>query len=178
VIYGGSGDDTIVSGGGADVMYGGGGNDTFVLDADTIAYLSGSEPLPLVDGGLGIDTLRLDGSGITLDLAAMDSDRILGIEKIDLSGSGANTLHLTAAELLHQDQDVFNVTGNGSDSFHQLMVDGDGDDTVIISDISDWSHGATDTYTENSIVYDVYTNGAEHAQLLINQAITNVTEVV
>ncbi len=52
-------------------------------------------------GGNGTDTLRLDGSGLTLDLTSVRDNRLQGIEVIDLTGSGNNTLTLTAREVLN-----------------------------------------------------------------------------
>jgi Ca2+-binding RTX toxin-like protein len=47
-----------------------------------------------VDGGGGIDTLKLDGAGLTLDLTKISNTRIRDIEIIDIRGSGNNTLKL------------------------------------------------------------------------------------
>jgi hypothetical protein len=41
-----------------------------------------------VDGGGGIDTLKLDGAGLTLDLTKISNTRIRDIEIIDIRGSG------------------------------------------------------------------------------------------
>jgi hypothetical protein len=40
-----------------------------------------------VDGGGNIDTLALDGGGLTLDLTNISNIRIQDIEKIDITGS-------------------------------------------------------------------------------------------
>src|SRR5262249_46959550 len=47
-----------------------------------------------IDGGRGSDTLRLEGAGMTLNLATLLPARIHSIERIDLTGSGDNTLVL------------------------------------------------------------------------------------
>jgi hypothetical protein len=47
-----------------------------------------------VDGGGGVDTLKLDGAGLTLDLTNISNTRIQDIEIIDIRGSGDNTLKL------------------------------------------------------------------------------------
>jgi hypothetical protein len=44
-----------------------------------------------VDGGGGIDTLKLEGAGLTLDLTKISDRRIQDIEVIDITGSGNNT---------------------------------------------------------------------------------------
>ncbi|NVN99538.1 MAG: hypothetical protein HXX17_09455, partial [Geobacteraceae bacterium] len=174
LIFAGDGNDTIYAGGGAAVMYGGSGNDTFILDADTVAHLTGVAPNVLVDGGLGIDSIKLDGHGITLDLATLDTGRVIGVEKIDLTGDGANRLLLTAAEMLHQDSDIFGVSENGLNSFHQLLVNGDSDDTIIINDFNDWTD-TNETFSDNGITYEVWNNDAAHTQLLISQAINGAS---
>ena len=42
-------------------------------------------------GGTGTDTLRLEGSGHTLNLTAVRDNRISGLEAINISGSGNKT---------------------------------------------------------------------------------------
>jgi hypothetical protein len=52
-----------------------------------------------VDGGGGVDTLKLDGAGLTLDLTNISNTRIQDIEIIDIRGSGDNTLKLNLNDL-------------------------------------------------------------------------------
>ncbi|WP_430407265.1 beta strand repeat-containing protein [Hydrogenophaga sp.] len=153
IALGGQGDDTLVGNGGADVLYGGAGRDTLVLNADNIARLSlglTDGRLSRVDGGGGIDTLAIDGDSVTLDLSVIANQaagdlhtgsRIASIEKIDLTGSGNNTLILTVGDVLDMaGMNLFN-TGNGWSNItgsalgasvqrHQLVVDGDAGDVV------------------------------------------------
>lgn len=58
VITGNSAANVLDGAGGADRVNGGGGDDVLVYDALD----------ELLDGGSGSDTLRVDGSGVTLDL--------------------------------------------------------------------------------------------------------------
>jgi hypothetical protein len=53
-----------------------------------------------VDGGGNIDTLKLNGSGSTLDLTKIINTRIQDIEKIDITGPGSNTLILNLSDVL------------------------------------------------------------------------------
>jgi hypothetical protein len=53
-----------------------------------------------VDGGGGVDTLKLDGAGLTLDLTSINNTRIQDIEIIDIRGSGDNALKLNLNDLL------------------------------------------------------------------------------
>jgi len=91
------------------VLYAGPGNDVLVYDATDVR----------VDGGLGTDTLRLDGSGLTLDLGAIVGSKARGLEEADVSGSGANTLQLDVRDLLF-----------ASDTSNTLRVSGDADDAI------------------------------------------------
>lgn len=87
---GGSGNDVLNGGHGSDVLLGGRGADTLVWDA-TACH---------VGGGSGIDTLRIDGSAVSLDFGLLSNHRITGIERIDLTGSGNNSLTLDIRDVL------------------------------------------------------------------------------
>ncbi len=114
----GNGNDTMAGGGGADAFHGGAGNDIIVLP-DLAARN--------IDGGSGSDTLRLSGANLTLDLALF-RNRLEGIEIIDLSGSGNNTLKVLARDLIN-----LNAAGN------TLQVDGNAGDKVALG--SGWTDG-------------------------------------
>jgi len=119
-LAGGEGHDTICGNGGYDFLFGGGGDDLLV---------GGDE---FVDGGAGFDTFRLEdnaGTGGTFDLSAMNaSNRITGVERIDITGDAddANTLTLKASDVLD--------TMGGADT---LWVSGDANDSVTTTD-SGW----------------------------------------
>ncbi|WP_295627950.1 hypothetical protein [uncultured Nitrosomonas sp.] len=132
------GNDLLIGGGGADVMYGG-------LDDDTIRVPD--LDFQLVDGGKGHDTLALDGSGIHLDLADVRG-KINGIETIDLSGNGNNTLKLTTAELL----------ALPSDTSGTLIVKGDFGDEITVRGnhwVDGGIQGGFHTYKQNGAVLKV-----------------------
>lgn len=48
-----------------------------------------------------LGTLRLDGSGLLLKLTTLADNRLLGIETIDITGSGNITLTLNQREVLN-----------------------------------------------------------------------------
>ena len=124
---GGTGNDTLIGNGGADAFQGGAGDDVIVVGS----------VLPFdVNGGSGIDTVNLDALGASIDLSGLDSSRFVDIEKIDLSGSNANTLALDA-------QSVFDMTGTNGDAFadNTLLVKGDAGDAVSLE--GSWTKGAT-----------------------------------
>ena len=191
-LVGGLGNDTITGNGGADVMYGGAGNDAFVLNADNVANLNDvlvmpadpDEPVPEVslasiDGGTGLDTIRLDGAGIMLDLSVINAETVKSIEQIDISGSGANTVKLSLADMLtHFDSsNVFNVDGNAAtaDRRNQLMITADASsDKVILTDLNNWTQatGGSATFTQGGHTYAVYNHNTSQVQLLVDQLAT------
>ncbi|WP_240143505.1 integrin alpha, partial [Nitrosomonas sp. JL21] len=116
----GKGDNDILSGGGgADAISGNNGDD--IIRVPDLDFQS-------ANGGAGSDTLAFTGSDIDLKLADyIDrigqlnlASRIVDIETIDLTGSGDNTLTLTA-------QSVLDV----SDSSDTLVVKGNAGDRVV-----------------------------------------------
>jgi hypothetical protein len=176
----GDGNDTLIGGGGADVLYGGRGDDTLVMNADNVAQLDNSgtsQNIMRVDGGTGMDTLKLDGAGLFLDLTAVAATAVQGIEKVDLTGSGDNTLKLNLTDILQHatSSNVFNAANTtsglaGTVTKNQLMVDGDTGDKVVLSDLTDWTADATNVVV-NGQTYVAYNHNTSAAQLLIDQQV-------
>jgi hypothetical protein len=135
-MIGGRGNDTIRGLGGPDILIGGQGND--VLTVTTAGFQR-------IDGGTGIDTLRLDGSGISLDLTTLPDNRLQSIEVIDITGTGKNTLTLNAREVL-----------NLSDSTNTLTVRRNVGDVVNRGD--GWTQAETETIGVET--FEVFTAGA------------------
>lgn len=89
------------------------------------------------------DFLRRSGRGQDwVDLEYV----ITGIETLDLTGSGNNTLNLALADLLDM-----------SNSTNQLFVNGNAGDKVNVVGAG-WSNAGTSTV--NGILYTHYVNGA------------------
>lgn len=168
----GGGDDVLIGNGGADVLYGGLGNDVFVLNASNVSALgsglSGGN-YARTDGGGGLDTIRIDGAGVVLDLTRIanqgaaspgSASRIESIERIDLTGAGNNALVLSYRDVV--DMSSMNLLGTGVPR-HQLLVDGNGGDSVTAS--GGWVFAGNTGFGGNS--YAVYNYGA-FAQLLVD----------
>ncbi|MSP82467.1 MAG: hypothetical protein EXQ94_05930 [Alphaproteobacteria bacterium] len=149
-LLGGQGDDTLDGGAGNDVLIGAVGNDRLVFDAaDTLR----------VDGGLGFDVLAVGGSAVTLNLTTVNDTEhyalYTGIEIIDLTGTGANTLTLDIQDLFHL-----------SDTANTLRVDGNAGDVVTTADTG-WGVGVANVDIAG---YTTYTNG--EATLIVDSDIT------
>ncbi|SHE22239.1 Flagellar hook-length control protein FliK [Bathymodiolus brooksi thiotrophic gill symbiont] len=147
IFVAGAGDDTLTGNGGMDVLNAGAGNDTITISASNIAALAqtGTGNRARVDGGGNIDTLKLDGSNLSLDLTNISNTRIQDIEKIDITGSGNNALILNLNDLL-----------DTSTSTNILKVLGNSNDAVNASGFAKISS----TETEDNITYDVYTHNS------------------
>jgi hypothetical protein len=182
----GAGNDTL-SATAASVLYGGAGNDAFNIDATMIAALqspmgSGGNTTKLarIDGGGGLDTIVLSGAGLTLDLtqvanqAASNPDggsRIDSIEKIDLTGSGDNTLKLHLFDVLDLGSaNLFQATGR-----QQLLVKGDAGDTVNLADgtgTTGWTAGSAATI--DTVSYAVWNHDTSLATVYVQTGVVVV----
>ncbi len=151
MLIGGLGDDTLTGGGGADVLRGGAGSD--VLGVSDLSFAD-------VDGGTGIDTLRLDGAGLSLDLAATLPAEITSIEKIDLTGSGNNTLTVDKLSVL-------DITEERTDGTGVLTVLGNAGDVVDVADAGWFYQGSI---SDGGVTFERYANGA--AELRVENGVT------
>lgn len=142
LIDGGRGNDTLSGWIGNDTLIGGLGDDVLVWDdAD------GS-----VQGGAGVDTLLVEGGGITLNLTLIADTRITDVEIIDITGTGNNTLTLALPDVLAI-----------SSTTDVLTVNGDAGDIVNLQGA--WVNGGGTGYT-------VFTQG--QAMLLVDSEISVV----
>jgi hypothetical protein len=153
ILIGSTGNDTLTGGGGSDVLRGGAGNDVLAV-ADT-GFIR-------IDGGTGTDTLRLDGAGLSLNLTAAAPDRIESIERIDLTGSGNNTLTLDRLT-------VNQLTEERSGGTAILMVNGNAGDSVTLADPGWWSMGGIVT---GGISYERYANAFSEVRVQTGVTVT------
>ncbi|WPG35933.1 Ig-like domain-containing protein [Variovorax sp. EBFNA2] len=153
-LSGGAGNDTFTNVGTGDLVYGGSGD-------DVIHVLSGD--FERVDGGLGIDTLVMDGKAMHIDLSAFGL-KIQGFEKFDL-GAGGNKLSLHAADVLAGGvRDM--VTADGK---VQMLVNGANGDVDLLGGSDGWTQGGNTTVGD--VTYSVYTNLAGTAELLVEDKV-------
>ena len=102
-------------------------------------------------GGSGSDILFFSSADDSLDLTTVSNTALSGIEKIDLNGTGANSLTLNLSDVLDM-----------SDTTDQLLIEGGSDDTVSSTGQS-WASGGTTAVDGHS--FNVYTSGS--ATLLV-----------
>lgn len=146
VIVAGRGNDTLNGSGGADVLIGAQGNDVFSVT---------SVNFNRVAGGNGSDVLRLAGSSITLDLTTVPDNRLTGIEAINITGSGNNTLTFNKQEVL-----------NLSDNSNTLTVRRNPGD--IVNPDTGWVQQPNEVI--GGVIFEVFTQGAA---ILKVQAVSN-----
>jgi hypothetical protein len=201
----GTGNDTFIAKG-ADVLLGGMGHDIFTVDSSMITALENkfgaggnTTQLSKIDGGAGIDTIRLGGTGgLNLDFSLISNgsvgniegaSRINSIERIDLrTDTAANQITLRVADVLDMagsnwaNLNTLNDQGSGgwlnwtgsifssSVKYHQVAIDGTSADRV---NTSGWTLQVGTVKDANSIIYDVYiaANNAP-AMMLVEQNIT------
>ena len=115
-----------------------------------------------------------------LDFSAISGPAIQNIEKIDLTGSGNNTLKLSLIDMLQSfdNSNVFdsNTTSGltATVSKNQLMVDGDTGDNVVLTGFANWTTGTNVVATFGGVThtYVAYNHNTSAQQLLIDQLVT------
>ena len=160
VMVGNDGDDIIVGGGGADHLYGDAGDDLLVV---------GGAEFARVDGGEGNDTLAIDGD---LDLGMIRGDQIEGIEEIDFTGAGNNLLVLDAENVKAFTDGINTKADNAAlHAKNSLVVTGNAGDTV---DLDQFTDTGVDTAVGGRGGYSVYENADASAQVLVANEVTVV----
>jgi Ca2+-binding RTX toxin-like protein len=119
VLNGKGGEDILKGGGSNDILNGGAGKDRLLGGAgkDTLIWGKGDAKL---DGGGGVDTMKLT---VNLDLTDLANKKFVNIEKINMTGGGNDTLTLDASDVLafSSTTDTLKVLGNEGD---QLNIEG------------------------------------------------------
>ncbi len=118
VFVGNRGDDLIQGGGGADAMHGGAGDD--ILEVSDLTFLR-------VDGGSGLDTLRLSAASLSLDFTAAGDQKVSDVEAIDLNGiSSSVTLDRLSVLSMSSTSNALRLTGVDTSS-------------LILADEANWT---------------------------------------
>ncbi len=116
MLHGGDGNDVLDGGAGADTLVGGNGDDVFIFDAADLAP-AGTR----LFGQSGLDTIKVTQNNELLNLTAIDDDRIAGVDAVDLSAAGTQSIRLGASDI------------RAMGDFPILRVIGTADDRVTVS---------------------------------------------
>lgn len=180
----GQGNDVVALYKGGSVAYTGSGNDVISIGSSVITALAspfgagGNDGnLTRLDGGAGDDTLRLNVQGLKLDLTQIahqggmsvdGGSRIESIERIDITGTGNNTLVMHVNDVL----DMAGVNNYFTQNRHDMIIDGNKGDTVLLS--GGWSK---QSYTSNFewATYRVWLAKTSLAMVLVEQGVGVLT---
>ncbi|MES2251633.1 MAG: Ig-like domain-containing protein [Pseudomonadota bacterium] len=153
-LEGGAGNDTFAKVGTGDTVHGGAGDDVIRVNSGDFAH---------IDGGLGVDTLVMDGKAMHIDLSALGL-KVQGVEKFDL-GAGGNTLALSTHDVLAGGaRDMVMADGKV-----QMLVNGANGDVNLLGGDDSWAQGSNATV--GGVTYSVYTNLAGTAELLVEDKV-------
>lgn len=144
-LFGGGGDDTFNGVGASDYANGGAGND--IIKVTALSFKA-------IDGGMGKDTLVLDAQNLNLDLNVVKS-KLTGIEKIDLSARGNNTLSLGYGDV----QRLGDMNMLIDDGKTQFAVLGDNTDKVVLRNPAGLFWSDAGRQTVEGVSYRIYTVG-------------------
>lgn len=147
-LLGGDRGDVFTGLGGADVIRGFAGDDRI-----SVSDLNWS----FIDGGSGTDTLVLDGAGLNMSLASYSGTRLTGVERLDIHGTGANSLTLTRASV-----------GLLSDTSDRLVINRGSDDVLNIGGFNQVAE--TSTRFIGSFEYDVHRSSGTEELWIQKQA--------
>jgi VCBS repeat-containing protein len=137
-LTGTAGNDVIVGNGGADLIDAKEGNDKVVLNNNNVAALSASSA-PNIDGGTGVNILKLTGTEVSLDLTnATVQSNVDNFSVVDITSNVNNQLKLN----LQNVQNLSAAADNANtpvDESKMLVVHADTGDAVVLQDAASWS---------------------------------------
>jgi VCBS repeat-containing protein len=137
-LTGTAGNDVIVGNGGADLIDAKEGNDKVVLNNNNVAALNASSA-PNIDGGTGINTLKLTGTEVSLDLTnATVQSNVDNFSVVDITSNVNNLLKLNLQNVLNLSA-ATNVGTTPVDESKMLVVHADTGDAVVLQDAASWS---------------------------------------
>ena len=150
---------------------------TLVMAGDGDDKIQSAAGIQTVFGGAGVDSYALTGAGVALDFS-----RLYGMEQIDLSGTGDNSVRLTLDMVLKQGGQAnwlqsHGWEGLGNTDAQQLVITGDVGDTVQLSGLS--ASGKSVAHAGH--VYQLYEGTSVsqgYLQLLVDQNLAVSTMVL
>jgi hypothetical protein len=195
-IVGTSGNDTLTGTGNADVIYGNGGvdsiaadagKDTVILGASSLTALAATTNTAAVNGGTDINTLKLSGINLNLDLTNVTvMGKLDNFNVIDMKQGSGNKFKLGLTEVLALAGGADNVATLGVDESKMLVVQGNGGvafNTLQLKDGLTWTAvtnlggtGLQNTYGadfgfEAGRSYTQYSSATGSANLFVDQSL-------
>jgi serralysin len=135
--------DVIFGNGGADTIAAGPGKDTVILSASSLTALAATTNTAAVDGGTDINTLKLSGINLNLDLT---NPTVIGkldnFTVIDMKQGSGNKFKLGLAEVLALAGGTDNAATVGVDESKMLVLQGNGGvayNTLQLVDSVNWT---------------------------------------
>lgn len=186
-----AGSDRVAPGTGSDQVDLGNGNDTLVADSDWV----NDSNADTIDGGAGFDSIVFFGASLNLDLSNLTrfgDGRLENIERIDITGSGNNTLFVDSSQVLQitdllASDAVLIVDGNAGDTVDlsnegaraantpvSVDINGDGDTSDTGENMTSTANGSvTANFGNGAASYWVYSDSVSpYGKLLVNTAVT------
>lgn len=181
----GDGDDNIVAANssGIDVVNLGAGTDSATINSLNIAKLAVATGNASFDGGLGVDTLIVNGTGLTLDLTNVTvAGHVKNFETIDITGTGNNTLKLDLNAVLNMSSLSDNLATAGVNESQMLVVNGNAGDALQLSWGINWAtvtSGQTAASLNNTLGSSYhFTAGHTYSQYSYSGATLFVDELI
>jgi VCBS repeat-containing protein len=138
VINGSIGADVILANGGVDQIKANDGHDKIVIDADNVQKLAAQNDAEF-DGEADINTLKLSGSGMFLDLTNVTvQGKLKNFSVLDITGNGANTLKLNLDRVTNLSGVADNSATSDVDESKMLVVQADLGDAVVLENTLNW----------------------------------------
>jgi VCBS repeat-containing protein len=138
-LNGTAGNDVILGGGGADVINAGTGNDRVVLNDSNVTELSLAN-LANINGGGGVNILKLIGTELTLDLTnATVAGKVDNFSTVDITSNVNNMLKLNLLNVQNFSGATNNPSTTAVDESKMMVVLGDVGDAVVLQDAAGWA---------------------------------------
>ena len=186
-INSGAADDYIITIGktsdGVEVINTGAGDDTVEIQASNITKLALATGNASFDGGSGIDTLQVYGTGLTLDLSNVTTaSHVKNFESVDITGVGNNILKIDLNAVLNMTNLADNPDTVGVNENQMMVINGNAGDSLQLVNGSLWSTVATGQTAVNlSAIYGSsyhFATGATYTEYTINSATLFVDELI
>jgi hypothetical protein len=139
-LVGGDAADTINLNGGVDKVFAGAGDDIVTINSSSLTSMAVAANGMEIDGGAGINTLKLDIAGGGLDLTNAAVAAKLGhFNSIDISGTGSNFITLSVDNVLALAKGTPDDITTPANEAKMLVINGGQGDGVYLLNTAAWT---------------------------------------